>query len=108
MLPTQVPFEHVSVRVQPLLSVQVPPLSGVTVHELVPLQARVLQGSLVHVMAVPTHWADPLHVSVCVQRFPSLQLPLVRGADAQVGVPLHDSVVHEFGLLVQVMAVPTH
>lgn len=38
----------------------------------------------------------------------SSQLPLVRGVDAHVFVPLHESVVHALGLLVQVMGVPAH
>jgi hypothetical protein len=104
--PTQVPFEQVSVRVQPFPSVQLGPVSGVTVHEFDPLQARVLQASLVHVMPVPTQFPEPLQASENVQALPSLQLPLVRGVDAHVLVPLHDRVTQEFGLLAHVIGVP--
>ena len=41
-----------------------------------------------------------------MQALLSLQEPLVLGADAQVLVPLHESVVQALGSLVQVMPVP--
>jgi hypothetical protein len=42
--------------VQALPSLQAPPESGVTVHAAVPLQARMLQASLVQVTGVPVHF----------------------------------------------------
>ena len=109
-VPAHVPAPlQVSVNVHALPSLQVPLVRGVDVHELVPLQARVAQalGSLVQVMPVPAHVPAPLQVSVNVQALLSLQVPLVLGAEAQVLVPLHESVVQALGSLVQVMAVPT-
>ncbi len=47
--------------------------SSTSVHVLVPLQARVVQSSLVHVIAVPEQVPEP-HVSPHVQSFPSLQV----------------------------------
>src|SRR6185436_5683507 len=75
----------------------------------VPLQACVVHefGSVAQVIGVPTQVPDPLQVSEKVQALPSLQVPLVRGVDAHVDVPLQLSVAQEFGLLVQVMGVPT-
>jgi hypothetical protein len=75
----------------------------------VPLHESVVHvaGSLVHVIGVPTHVPTPLHVSLYVHRAPSLHDPLVRGVDVQELVPLHESVVHVLGLLVQLMGVPT-
>ena len=42
-----------------------------------------------------------------MQALLSLQVPLILGAEAQVLVPLHESVVQALGSLVQVIAVPT-
>jgi hypothetical protein len=103
----QVPVWHVSVWVQAFASSQGIPESCVTVHVFEPLQARVLQESLVHVSVVPAHVPAPLQASLYVHARPSLQDPLVRGADAHVFVPLQVSVTHVFGLLVHVMPVPT-
>ena len=95
---------------QRLPSLHVPLVLGVEVQVLVPLHARVVQalGSLVQVIAVPTHVPAPLQVSVYVQALLSLHVPLVLGAEAHVLVPLQERVAQELGSLVQVMAVPTH
>jgi len=53
--PTHVPLVHTSVCVHALPSLQELPLSGVTVHVLVPLHVRVLHVSLVQVIDVPPH-----------------------------------------------------
>ena len=42
-----------------------------------------------------------------MQALLSLQVPLILGVEAQVLVPLHESVAQALGLLVQVIAVPT-
>jgi hypothetical protein len=47
-----------------LASSHVAPVSGVTVHDDVPLQVRVLQVSEVHVIDVPPQTPLLLHVSV--------------------------------------------
>jgi hypothetical protein len=93
-----------------LPSSQLPLVRGVDVQVFVPLHESVVQavGSLVQVMPVPMHCPTPLHVSPYVHASVSLQEPLVRGADAQVFVPLQDKVTQEFGLLVHVIAVPLH
>ena len=85
-----VPLEHV-----PPVMQRLPPLQDVPSATLV----------------IPVHCPDELHVPVPDTQslaLPSPQLPLVRGVDAHVEVPLHDSVVHEVGSLVQVSVVPTH
>ena len=89
-----VPFWHVSPLVQSLPSSQGMELSGITVQDDVPLQARVLHWSDAHVMEAPTHTPLPLHVSLYVQASPSLQLAPVRGVTVQVDVPLQALVLH--------------
>lgn len=84
-------------------SLQTIPVLGVTAQVAVPLHARVLQVSLVHVMAVPTH-VPATQVSVWVHMLPSLQGAVV-GVLEQVAVPLHVRVLQVS--LVHVMVVPT-
>src|SRR5436309_2623148 len=67
---TQVPLES---HVPPPLHAA--PVFGVTVQEDVPLHVRVLHSSLVQVIAVPTHWPLPSHVSLYVQALPSSHGP---------------------------------
>jgi hypothetical protein len=110
-VPTQVPDAlHASVWVHRFPSSQLPLVLGEDAQVFVPLQESVAHdfGSLVHVIGVPTHAPDELQVSPNVHRLLSLQPPLVRGVEVHVLVPLHDKVAHEFGLLVQVIGVPTH
>ena len=72
-MPVQTPPWHVSFRMQRLpLAHAVPSPAVVTVHELVPLHIRVLQGSFVQVMGVPAQVPAPSHTSSWVQSFPSL------------------------------------
>src|SRR5262249_8251114 len=52
-----------------------PPSTGVAVQSAVPLQARAVQGSLVHVTGVPPHLPET-HLSSNVHGFPSSQLAL--------------------------------
>src|SRR5436190_1916315 len=105
-LPTQVPFWQVSAAVQELPSSQLVPVNGVTVQLAVPLQVRVLHWSEVQVMAVPTHCAPLVQVSLNEQSLPSSQLVPVSGVTVQLAVPLQVRVLHWSE--VQVMAVPTH
>jgi hypothetical protein len=59
-LPAQVPFdEQTSLAVQLLLSLHATPVLMVVVQAAVPLHVRVLQVSLVQVIAVPTHTPLP-------------------------------------------------
>src|SRR5207247_7165050 len=62
---------QVSLKVQASPSSQLVPVSGVTVQLDVPLQVRVLHGSEVQVMAVPTPWPVPAPGSLEVQASPS-------------------------------------
>src|SRR6266480_6495286 len=105
-LPTQVPFWQVSAAVQGLPSSQLVPVSGVTVQLAVPLQVSVLHWSEVQVMAVPTHCALLVQVSLNEQALPSSHAAPVLGVTVQLDVPLHVRVLHVSE--VQVMAVPTH
>ena len=89
---------------QAILSLQVAPVLGVEVQVAVPLQARVLQVSLVQVTAVPAQTPDELQTSVCVQAMLSLQGSPVLGVEVQVAVPLQARVLQVS--LAQVMAVP--
>jgi hypothetical protein len=94
--------------VQALPSSQLPLVRGVDVQVFVPLHESVAHvfGLLVHVMGVPAHTPPTPQVSLYVQGFPSSQLPLTRGVDVHVFVPLQDKVVHTFGLETQLIAVP--
>src|SRR5439155_1756950 len=102
----QAPAWQVSVRVQASPSLQLVPVSGVTVQLAVPLQVRVLHWSEVQVIAVPTHWPPLVQVSLNEQALPSSQLVPVSGVTVQLAVPLQVRVLHWSE--VQVMAVPTH
>ena len=89
------PAWQVSVCVHALLSLQAVPVSGVTVHVAVPLHARVLHWSLVHVIVVPPEQVPPLlQVSPYVQALPSLQAEPVSGVTAQGAVPLQVRALH--------------
>src|SRR2546426_1123555 len=92
--------------VQALPSLQLVPVSGVTVQLDVPSQVRVLHWSEVQVIVVPTHCPPPSQVSLKVQALPSSQLVPASGVTAQLDVPLQVRVLHVSE--VQVMAVPTH
>src|SRR6266436_1313778 len=71
-VPTHWPLpSQVSLKEQALPSLQLVPVSGVTVQLAVPLQVRVLHWSEVQVIAVPTHWPLPSQVSLKVQVLPS-------------------------------------
>src|SRR5206468_1781326 len=64
-VPTHWPLpSQVSLKEQASPSLQLVPVSGVTVQLDVPLQVRVLHWSEVQVMAVPSHWPLPLEVSL--------------------------------------------
>src|SRR5213594_2013254 len=101
-----VPPWQVSLCVQASPSLQLVPVSGVTVQLDVPLQVRVLHWSEVQVSAVPTHWPLPSQVSLKEQASPSSQLVPVSGVTVQLDVPLQVRVLHWSE--VQVIAVPTH
>jgi hypothetical protein len=81
-VPTHEPAAlHVSLKVQPLLSLHAVPVSGVTVQVDVPLQALVLHWSLVQVTVVPPQ--TPLvQTSLKVHALPSSQA-------VPFGWPLH-------------------
>src|SRR5712692_5775427 len=100
------PLVQVSLKVQASPSSQLVPVSGVTVQLAVPLQVRVLHGSEVQVMTVPTHRPPLVQVSLKVQASPSSQLVPVSGVTVQLAVPLQVRVLHWSE--VPVMAVPTH
>src|SRR5438034_963874 len=94
-VPTHWPLpSQVSLKEQASPSSQLVPVSGVTVQLDVPLQVRVLHGSEVQVMAVPTHWPLPLQVSSNVQALASLHAAPVLGVTVQLAVPLHVRVLH--------------
>src|SRR6266566_2670179 len=60
VVPTHSPLlEQVSLKVQASPSLQLVPVSGVTVQLDVPLQVRVLHWSEMQVIAVPTQWSLP-------------------------------------------------
>src|SRR5437773_1983770 len=101
-----VPPWQVSLCVQASPSLQLVPVSGVTVQLDVPLQVRVLHWSEVQVIAVPTHWPLPSQVSLKEQASPSSQLVPLSGVTVQLDVPLQVRVLHWSE--VQVIAVPTH
>src|SRR2546427_291684 len=106
-VPTHWPLlVQVSLKVQASPSLQLVPVSGVTVQLEVPLQVRVLHWSEVQVSAVPTHCPLPSQVSLKEQASPSLQLVPVSGVTVQLDVPLQVRVLHWSE--VQVSAVPTH
>ena len=93
--PMQAPPTQVSLVVQPLPSSHAVPLAlGVTVHVEVPLHARVLHWSSVHVIEVPPH-APPVHASLYVQTLPSLH-EAVLGAWTQPVPGLQKSLVQTF------------
>src|SRR5436309_1087335 len=95
-----VPPWQVSLCVQASPSLQLVPVSGVTVQLAVPLQVRVLHVSEVHVTAVL--WQTPASQLSMVQAFPSLQSATVeQGEQPAMGVLLQtpasqDSVVQAF------------
>src|SRR2546426_263486 len=97
------PLVQVSLKVQALPSSQLVPVSGVTVQLDVPSQVRVLHGSEVQVIAVPTHCPPPAQVSLKVQALPSSHAAPVLGVTVQLDVPLQVRVLHVSE--VQVMAV---
>src|SRR5438477_48409 len=101
-----VPPWQVSLKEQASPSLQLVPVSGVTVQLDVPLQVRVLHWSEVQVITVPMHWPLPSQVSLKEQASPSSQLVPVSGVTVQLDVPLQVRVLHVSE--VQVMAVPTH
>src|SRR5207247_460908 len=105
-LPTQMPFWQVSAAVQALPSLQLVPVSGVTVQLAVPLQVRVLHWSEVQVMAVPTHCPPLVQVSLYEQALPSSHAAPVLGVTVQLAVPLQVRVLHVSE--VHVIAVPMH
>ena len=88
-----------------LPSLQLVPVSGVTVQLDVPLQVRVLHWSEVHETELPTQTPLLLHVSLEVQALPSLQALPVRGVTVQDDVPLQVRVLHWSDA--QVIEVPT-
>lgn len=91
-VPTHVPEVHVSLTVQGWPSSHVVPLSDDTEQDEVPLQLRVLQSSLVQVIAVPAH-EPAVHVSLYVQSWPSLHGLPVRSAVPHV-LPLQVDDLH--------------
>lgn len=76
MPPMQVPMLQASPVVQALPSLQAEVVNA-TAQVAVPLHVRVLQVSLVQVMAVPAQTPFPLQRSVCVQATPSSQAVLL-------------------------------
>src|SRR5207247_391267 len=100
------PLLQVSLTEHALPSSHAAPVLGVTVQLAVPLQVRVLHGSEVHVIAVPTHCPPLVRVSSNEQASPSSQLVPVSGVTVQLAVPLQVRVLHLSE--VQVRAVPTH
>src|SRR5436189_304 len=94
-VPTHWPLpSQVSLKEQASPSLQLVPVSGVTVQLAGPLQVRVLHVSEVQVMAVPTHWPLLLQVSSNVQALASLHAAPVLGVTVQLAVPLHVRVLH--------------
>jgi len=94
-VPTQVPFEHRSGLVQAMPSLHDTPVSGVMVHDEVPLQVDDIQGSLLEqVIPVPVHVPDELHLSLNVQAFESLHVAPVIGVTEHDDVPLQVDVLH--------------
>ena len=89
-----------------LPSLQLVPVSGVTVQLDVPLQVRVLHWSEAHVTELPTQTPLLLQLSFDVQALPSSQAVPVRGVTVQDDVPLRARLLHWSE--VQVIAVPTH
>src|SRR2546422_852478 len=106
LTPVHVPPWQVSPCVQASPSLQLVPVSGVTVQLDVPLQVRVLHWSEVQVIVVPTHCPPPSQVSLKVQALPSSHAAPVLGVTVQLDVPLQVRVLHVSEE--QVMAVPTH
>src|SRR2546425_684076 len=85
---------QVSLNVQALPSSHAAPGWGVTVPLEVQLPVRVLHGSEVQVMAVPTHCPLLLQVSLNVQALPSSHVAPVLGVTVQLAVPLQVRVLH--------------
>jgi hypothetical protein len=113
--PSQVPAAvHFSPYVQALPSLQAIPVFGVTAHDAVPLQLRVLHGSVVHTTAVPPSQVPAaVHFSPYVQSLPSLHVCPRSGVTAQVAVPLHVrmlhvSLVHTTGVPASQVPAPLH
>ena len=112
LLPTQVPFEHVSVCVHALPSLHAPPLLPIGLLQVPVLVSQVpalWQTSLaVQVFALPPTQAPFEHVSVCVHAFPSLQAPpLLPIGLLQVPVVVSQvPALWQASLAVQVFALP--
>src|SRR5438094_7177961 len=88
LTPVHVPPWQVSLCVQASPSLQLVPVSGVTVQLDVPLQVRVLHWSEVQVIAVPTHCPLPLQVSSKEQALASSHAAPVDRRSVAQGVPL--------------------
>src|SRR2546422_7478831 len=94
LTPVHVPPWQVSLCVQASPSLQLVPVSGVTVQLDVPLQVRVLHWSEVQVIAVPTHRPLPSQVSLKEQASPSSHAAPVGWGALQLAPPSHAQVLH--------------